>query len=32
MAALRRDGGDRLWSNLDKVDPEIVVYRRVPAP
>jgi len=27
-AALRRDGRDRIWSNLDKVDPEIVVYRR----
>jgi 4-amino-4-deoxy-L-arabinose transferase-like glycosyltransferase len=26
--ALRRDGPGRLWSNLDKVDPEIVVYRR----
>jgi Dolichyl-phosphate-mannose-protein mannosyltransferase len=32
MAALRRDGRDRIWSNLDKVDPEIVVYRRAPAP
>ncbi|HEY8147735.1 MAG TPA: hypothetical protein VIK51_02310, partial [Vicinamibacteria bacterium] len=28
MAALRRDGRDRIWSNLDKVNPEIVVYRR----
>jgi len=28
MTALRRDGRDRIWSNLDKVDPEIVVYRR----
>ncbi len=28
LAALRRDGRDRIWSNLDKVDPEIVVYRR----
>jgi 4-amino-4-deoxy-L-arabinose transferase-like glycosyltransferase len=27
-AALRREGRDRIWSNLDKVDPEIVVYRR----
>lgn len=27
--ALRRDGRRRIWSNLDKVDPEIVVYRRV---
>jgi len=26
--ALRRDGPGRIWSNLDKVDPEIVVYRR----
>jgi dolichyl-phosphate-mannose-protein mannosyltransferase len=26
--ALRREGRDRIWSNLDKVDPEIVVYRR----
>jgi hypothetical protein len=26
--ALRRDGSGRIWSNLDKVDPEIVVYRR----
>jgi hypothetical protein len=26
--ALRRDGRGRIWSNLDKVDPEIVVYRR----
>ena len=31
-AALRRDGAGRIWSNLDKVDPEIVVYRRAPAP
>jgi 4-amino-4-deoxy-L-arabinose transferase-like glycosyltransferase len=30
--ALRREGRDRIWSNLDKVDPEIVVYRRAPAP
>jgi 4-amino-4-deoxy-L-arabinose transferase-like glycosyltransferase len=29
MDALRREGRDRIWSNLDKVDPEIVVYRRV---
>jgi 4-amino-4-deoxy-L-arabinose transferase-like glycosyltransferase len=28
MDALRSEGPDRLWSNLDKVDPEIVVYRR----
>jgi len=26
--ALRMDGPGRIWSNLDKVDPEIVVYRR----
>ena len=26
--ALRRDGHGHIWSNLDKVDPEIVVYRR----
>jgi 4-amino-4-deoxy-L-arabinose transferase-like glycosyltransferase len=26
--ALRREGRGRIWSNLDKVDPEIVVYRR----
>jgi hypothetical protein len=26
--ALRREGPGRIWSNLDKVDPEIVVYRR----
>jgi hypothetical protein len=26
--ALRRDGPGHIWSNLDKVDPEIVVYRR----
>ena len=26
--ALRREGKGRIWSNLDKVDPEIVVYRR----
>jgi hypothetical protein len=29
MNALRSEGPDRLWSNLDKADPEIVVYRRV---
>jgi 4-amino-4-deoxy-L-arabinose transferase-like glycosyltransferase len=28
MHALRSEGRDRIWSNLDKVDPEIVVYRR----
>jgi hypothetical protein len=28
--ALRREGPGRIWSNLDKVDPEIVVYRRRP--
>jgi hypothetical protein len=28
MDALRSEGVDRIWSNLDKVDPEIVVYRR----
>jgi hypothetical protein len=28
MAALRSEGRNRIWSNLDKVDPEIVVYRR----
>ncbi|PYQ51935.1 MAG: hypothetical protein DMF78_12240, partial [Acidobacteria bacterium] len=27
--ALRREGRGHLWSNLDKVDPEIRVYRRV---
>ncbi|HEV7502981.1 MAG TPA: hypothetical protein VGQ33_23345, partial [Vicinamibacteria bacterium] len=27
-AGLRRDGPDHIWSNLDKADPEIVVYRR----
>jgi hypothetical protein len=26
--ALRREDAGRIWSNLDKVDPEIVVYRR----
>jgi len=31
-AALRREGRDRIWSNLDKVDPEIVVYRRTVSP
>ena len=30
--ALRREGRDRIWSNLDKVDPEIVVYRRSASP
>jgi dolichyl-phosphate-mannose-protein mannosyltransferase len=25
---LRSEGRDRIWSNLDKADPEIVVYRR----
>ena len=30
--ALRRDERDRIWSNLDKVDPEIVVYRRSVSP
>jgi hypothetical protein len=29
MDALRREDRGRIWSNLDKVDPEIVVYRRV---
>ena len=28
--ALRLDGPGRIWSNLDKVDPEIVVYRKKP--
>ena len=28
LDALRSEGRDRIWSNLDKVDPEIVVYRR----
>ncbi len=27
-AALQREGPGRIWSNLDKVDPEIVIYRR----
>ena len=27
-ARLRSEGTRRIWSNLDKVDPEIVVYRR----
>lgn len=27
-ARLRSEGRDRIWSNLDKADPEIVVYRR----
>ena len=26
--ALREEGSGRIWSNLDKVDPEIVVYRK----
>ena len=30
--ALHADGPGRIWSNLDKVDPEIVVYRRSVSP
>jgi hypothetical protein len=29
-ARLRSEGPDHIWSNLDKADPEIVVYRRAP--
>ena len=28
--ALRREDGGHIWSNLDKVDPEILVYRKRP--
>jgi 4-amino-4-deoxy-L-arabinose transferase-like glycosyltransferase len=32
MEALRAEGPGRIWSNLDKADPEIVVYRRAGSP
>jgi hypothetical protein len=32
LDALRDDGPGRIWSNLDKADPEIVVYRRAGPP
>jgi hypothetical protein len=28
VTRLRGDGPGRIWSNLDKVDPEIRIYRR----